>query len=55
MCKPRSQASPLWNVNIEVEQAYTYLCSGAGEPGNEASNVQALVQNSLVPRPVPLQ
>ena len=56
MCKPHSQASLLRNTNTEVVQAYTYSRSGAGEPGNEASNVQALVQqNSPVCRPVPFQ
>ena len=32
---PCSQASPLWNGNIEVVQAYTYSYSRVGEPGNE--------------------
>ena len=49
MCKSHSQASLLWNTNTEVVQAYTYSHSGVEEPGNEASNVQALVQqNSLI-------
>ena len=56
MCKSHSQASLLRNTDTEVVQAYTYSRSGAGEPGNEASNVQALVQqNSPVCRPVPFQ
>ena len=54
MCKSHSQASLLRNTNNEVVQAYSH--SGVEEPGNEASNVQALVQqNSLVSRPVPFQ
>ena len=56
ICKSHSQASLLRNTNTEVVQAYTYSHSGVEEPGNEASNVQALVQqNSLVCRPVPFQ
>ena len=52
MCKSHSQTSLLRNTNIEIVQACTYSHSRAGELG---TRVQALAQNSLVPRPVPLQ